>query len=67
MPETNPFPGFTEIKQRARKGPVSLFTLRRWIREGLLPAYKFGRAVYIKDEDYVPQPMKQPKRRTNGK
>ncbi len=67
MPEINPFPGFTEIKERARKGPKSLYTLRRWIREGRIPAYRFGKSVYIKDEDFVPQPMPQPKRRGNGK
>ena len=67
MPETNPFPGFTEIKQRARQGPVSLHTIRRWIREGRMPVYEFGKQRYIKDVDWAPKPMPQPKRRTNGK
>jgi excisionase family DNA binding protein len=30
---------------------VSVYTVRRWIKEGTLPAYKVGRGWRIKDTD----------------
>jgi len=67
MSSNDPFPGYTEIKVAAERGPKSLFTLRRWVREGRIRAYKWGHTVYLKDEDLVPKPMPQPQRRINGK
>ena len=67
MPESDPFPGFINIKDAPACTGKSLFTLRRYLREGKLAKYKFGRSVYLRKSDLVPQPMPQPKRRANGK
>jgi len=50
-----------------KHGDKSLFTLRKWAREGKITKYKFGRDVYLKKSELVPQAAPGPKRRTNGK
>ena len=63
----DPFAGYTEIHEFAEHGPKSLATLRRYVRQGKLQAYKFGNTVYLKDEDLVPEPVPKPERRAAHK
>jgi hypothetical protein len=67
MSSPTPFPGFTEIHAVAERGPKSLPTLRPYIRQGTLQAYKFGSTVYLKNEDLVPRSVAGPARRNGTK
>ena len=67
MSEINPFDGYIEIHEAAQRYPKSLDTLRRWIRQGKLPSYKFGRDVYLKHTDLTPKPVTGPVRRVAQK
>jgi hypothetical protein len=67
MPETNPFEGFIRIRDAVALTGKSLFTLRKYCRDGTLTKYKSGRDVYLSLDELRPRPAPQPKRRTNGK
>ena len=45
----------------------SLYTVRKWLREGKLTRYKRGSAVFLDPAELAPQPVPGPKRRGNGK
>jgi putative molybdopterin biosynthesis protein len=47
-PTEQPFLTPQEVSDLLR---VSVYTVRRWIKEGTLPAYKVGRGWRIKDTD----------------
>jgi excisionase family DNA binding protein len=48
VPLEKPFLTAQEVSDLLR---VSVYTVRRWIKEGTLPAYKVGRGWRIKDTD----------------
>lgn len=41
------------IAECAKRGGTSEPTVRRWIADGTLPAYKLGRQVRIHEEDFA--------------
>lgn len=41
------------IADCAKRGGASIPTIRRWIADGTLPAYKLGRQVRIHEEDFA--------------
>jgi hypothetical protein len=64
------FSDFIPIKDAAnnsKHGNKSLFTLRKWVREGKLTKYKWGRDLYLKKSELVPQAVPGPRRRANAK
>ncbi len=66
----HPFSDFVLIKDAAKRpehGNKSEFTLRKWVREGKLTKYKWGRDTYLKKSELVPQAVPGPKRRANAK
>jgi hypothetical protein len=63
----DPFSDYIHIKDAPKNAKKSLFTLRKWVREGKLTKYKWGRDVYLKKSELVPQAVPGPKRRANAK
>lgn len=49
---TTPIPGLS-ISDCAKRGEVHENTVRRWIADGTLPAYKLGRQVRIHEADFA--------------
>ena len=41
------------ISDCAKRGEVHESTVRRWISDGTLPAYKLGRQVRIRESDFA--------------
>jgi excisionase family DNA binding protein len=48
VPTERPFLTVQEVSDLLR---VSVYTVRRWIKDGALPAYKVGRGWRIRDTD----------------
>ena len=67
MPEINPFEGFIRIRDAVPLTGKSLFTLRKYCRDGRLTKYLWGRDVFLSLDQLRPRPAPKPKRRTNGK
>lgn len=42
---------FVRMKEFVRRTNISLHLVRRLIREGTIPAYRVGRAVYVNPEE----------------
>jgi putative molybdopterin biosynthesis protein len=43
---------FLTVEEIAKRMKVKEFTIRDWIRKGDLPAYKVGRTLRVKKEDF---------------
>ncbi len=61
--QSNVFDGYIPIREASPLTGKSLYTLRKYCREGKLKKYKFGRDVYLKVSDLKPQPADGPERR----
>jgi putative molybdopterin biosynthesis protein len=43
---------FLTVEEIAKRLKVKPFTVRDWVRKGELPAYKVGRSLRVKKEDF---------------
>jgi putative molybdopterin biosynthesis protein len=43
---------FLTVEEIAKRLKVKTFTVRDWIRKGDLPAYKVGRTLRVRKEDF---------------
>jgi putative molybdopterin biosynthesis protein len=43
---------FLTVEEIAKRMKVKEFTVRAWIQKGELPAYKVGRTLRVKKEDF---------------
>ena len=44
---------FLTVEEIAKRMKVKPFTVRDWIRKGELPAYKVGRTLRVRTEDFT--------------
>lgn len=44
---------FIKIETAAEIIDVSIWTMRKWVKQRKIPIYKFGRAVRIKEKDLL--------------
>ena len=64
MAEPRTVPVYLSLEEAAQAMAVSVKTIRRWIADGTLPAYRCGkRAIRIKLEDLEATPRKIPSAR----
>lgn len=61
MHEPRPVPVYLSLEQAAECMSVSVKTIRRWIAEGTLPAYRCGkRAIRVRLDDLEAAPRQIP-------
>jgi len=64
MPERRPVPVYLSLEQAADCMSVSVKTIRRWIAEGTLPAYRCGkRTIRIRLDELESAPRQIPSAR----
>jgi hypothetical protein len=55
---------FDEGCKMVKRSP---YTVRGWLRQGMLTRYKRGRETFLDPAEFVPQPQPKPERRAKGK